>query len=233
MDNKTIAIMQPTYLPWIGYFDLIDQSDCFVLLDSVQFDRRSWQQRNRIRNRECAQWLTVPVLTKGRRYQRICEVEIDQSRNFAEKHIATIQHCYNKAPYFSDYFGGFTSILLEKHTRLSSLNVELIRWLCKSIGIFTELCESSTAEVTGNRVELLVNLCQQVDANRYLSPVGSKGYIEENNLFEENDIALEYHSYEPPEYRQSSQEFIPYLSVLDLLFNVGTESLSVMQNGRT
>ena len=89
--------MQPTYLPWIGYFDLIDRVDCFVFLDSVQFDRRSWQQRNRVLTTQGPRWVTVPVKSKGRRDQRICDVEIDQSSEFGRKHLETLRHAYHRA----------------------------------------------------------------------------------------------------------------------------------------
>ena len=230
---KTVAIMQPTYLPWIGYFDLIDQSDCFIFLDSVQFNKRSWQQRNRIKSPGEVLWLTVPVLSKDRRDQRIFEVVIDPSKKFQEKHIKTIMHCYHKAPFLSQYIDELSTIL-KSHSLLGELNIDLIGWLCLKMGIKNQMIRSSSLEATGKKAELLVNICKILNAGRYLSPMGSRNYIEieEDNLFNANAIDLTYHAYRHPEYRQLHGSFEPYLSVLDLLFNEGPSSLSIIRAGR-
>lgn len=232
MVARTVAIMQPTYLPWLGYFDLIDQSECFVFLDSVQFEKRSWQQRNRIKGPDNVLWLTVPVLTKGRRDQRIDEVMIDQTQAFQEKHIKTITHLYSRASFFVQYTDGLSIVLRKSHQFLADLNIELIRWLCTQLGIETEMVRSSSLNVEGGKVELLVNICKALGADRYLSAAGSRTYIEENNLFVPNGIDLVYHDYRHPEYRQLHGQFVPYLSVVDLLFNEGPSSLSVIRAGR-
>ena len=231
MATRAVAIMQPTYLPWIGYFDMIDQSDCFVFLDSVQFNKRSWQQRNRIKGHDGVLWLTVPVLSKGRRDQRIDEVVIDQTQAFQEKHIKTITYSYSKAPFFAQYIDELSAILHKSHQFLADLNIELIRWLCAQLGIETEMVRSSSLNVEGKQVELLVNICKALGTDRYLSAAGSKAYIEENNLFVPNGIDLVYHEYRHPEYRQLHGAFVPYLSVLDLLFNEGPSSLSIIRAG--
>jgi len=229
---KTIAIMQPTYLPWLGYFDLMAQSDIFVFLDSVQFDKRSWQQRNRIKSPSGELLLTVPVLTKQRRTQKICEVEIQPDSDFGDKHIKTIQYNYSKAPFFSRYLGGLAAILEKRHGYLAELTIELIDWLREAIGIKTELIRSSSLGIQGNKVELLVAICKSVGAERYLSPPGSRGYIEENDLFADNGIELCYHEYHHPRYRQLFGDFVPYLSALDLLLNEGDNSLSIIRFGQ-
>lgn len=224
--------MQPTYLPWIGYFDLIDQADIFVFLDSVQFNRRSWQQRNRVKGHDQVLWLTVPVLSKGRRDQRILAVEIDQSAGFPEKHLRTISYLYEKAPFFDNHFGQLSAILRKAHHRLADLNIEVIRWLCSELGITTDLMTSSSLAVDGTKVDLLVSICQTLGAQRYISAEGSRGYIEENNLFEAKGIELVYHAYSHPEHTQLHGPFVPYMSVLDLLFNEGPRSLSIIRTGR-
>lgn len=233
MGAHTVAIMQPTYLPWIGYFDLIDQSDCFVFLDSVQFNKRSWQQRNRIKGPEGVLWLTVPVLSKGRRDQRILDVVIDHTTNFQQKNINTITHLYSKAPFFGEYIDELSIVFPKSHQFLADLNIELIRWLCARIGIRTQMLKSSSISVGGKKVELLVNICKALKADRYLSAEGSRTYIEENNLFGQSGIDLRYQAYHHPQYRQLHGTFEPYLSVLDLLFNEGPSSLSVIRTGRT
>lgn len=229
---RTAAIMQPTYLPWIGYFDLMDRSDIFVLLDSVQFDKCSWQQRNRIKAPSGELLLTVPVFSKGKRDQRICEVEIDQTGNFEEKHIKTLEHYYGKAPFFANYMNEIATILRKKHQYLAEVTIELINWLKGAMGIESELTRSSSLGVQGRKVELLVAICKSVRAERYLSPIGSKAYIDEDNLFPQNNIELEFQDFEHPIYAQLYDGFIPYLSAIDLLFNEGGRSLEVIRSGR-
>jgi len=229
---RTVAIMQPTYLPWLGYFDLIDQSDIFVLLDSVQFDKRSWQQRNRIKAPSGELLLTVPVFSRGKRDQKICEVQIEQSSNFADKHIRTIEHYYGKAPLFNSYIGELSAILRRRHQNLAELTIDLINWLSEAIGIKTELVRSSSLGVQGKKVELLVALCKTVGAECYLSPPGAKAYVDENNIFAQNNIRLEYQNFKHPVYSQLYDDFIPYMSVIDLLFNEGQRSLEIVRRGR-
>jgi len=232
MTPRTVAIMQPTYLPWIGYFDLIDQVDCFVFLDSVQFERRSWQQRNRVKAPDRTLWLSVPVLSKGKREQRIADVEIDLNTNFHQNHLKTIDHIYGKAPYYQQYIGDLSALLCQSHRQLSDLNIDLIGLLCGSLGIKTDIARSSSLDVGGNKTALLVDICKTLGASRYISVEGSRGYIEENDLFASNAIQLDYQAFLHPEYRQLYGDFVPYLSVLDLLFNEGPDSLSIVRSGR-
>ena len=230
--EHTVAIMQPTYLPWIGYFDLLDQADTFVFLDSVQFDKRSWQQRNRIKTHNGESFLTVPVMTKGRRNQKISEVEIARTQDFPKKHLRTIEHNYSKAEHFAYYWDELNSLLKQDYRYLAELNITLIKWFKRILGIHAELIRSSMLDVKGKRVELLVEICKSVGAKRYLSPIGSRPYIENNNLFEKQDIDLRYQNYSHPEYRQLFKEFIPYMSIPDLLFNEGKKSLEILRSGR-
>lgn len=232
MGSRTVAIMQPTYLPWSGYFDLMAQCDTFVLLDCVQFDKRSWQQRNRIKTPQGVLWLTVPVHSKGRRGQIIRDVEIERDSNFAEQHIKTLQHHYHRAAHYEKYIEDFSTVHRKGHHHLADLNIELIEWFRYVLGIRGELIRSSALDVQGSKVERLIAICRAVDAKVYLSPSGSRDYIEENNLFPEHDIELRYHAYNPPLYRQLYGEFVPYLSVLDLLFNEGDASLGILRAGR-
>ena len=228
----TVAIMQPTYLPWLGYFDLIDQSDCFVFLDSVQFNKRSWQQRNRIKGPDGQITLTVPVLSKGKREQLICEAKIDDTTNFFQKHLKTIHQNYGKAPYFSTYYQSFSEILSGSHKLLCELNIEIIHWFMGQLGIQSKTIRSSSFNVSGKKAELLCDICQRIGGSVYLSAQGSKEYIDQNNPFGEKGIKLIYHDFQHPEYNQLFGSFIPYLSVLDLLFNEGPSSLDIIRSGR-
>lgn len=224
--------MQPTYLPWMGYFDLIDQVDEFVLLDDVEFSRQSWQQRNRIKTANGVQWLTVPVLIKGRSTQKIHETEINLAVKGVEKHKSSIQQSYRKARYFENYYSEFFSILDEKHTHLSDLNTNLIQWFCEKIGVTTKITKSSSLSVGGEKVDRLIQICEVLEAQCYVSPPGSKIYIDENNLFDPRYISLVYQDYHHPTYTQLYGEFVSHLSVLDLLFNEGQSSLDIIRSGR-
>ena len=228
----TVAIMQPTYLPWIGYFDLIDQSDIFVFLDSVQFDKRSWQQRNRIKSVNGELMLTVPVLSKGKRDQKLRDVQIDSSQKYSSKHLRTISNNYCKSKYFREYQTEFSNLYSLEYKYLADLNITLIKWLTKKLGMQVEFIRSSSLEASGKKVLLLVNICKKLGAHHYLSPYGSKTYIEENNLFLKNDIKLSYQDFRHPKYRQLWGEFIPYLSIIDLVFNEGKRSLDIIREGR-
>ena len=224
--------MQPTYLPWIGYFDLMDSSDIFVLLDSVQFDKRSWQQRNKIKSLNGELLLTVPVKTKSKFYQRIYEVEIDYEKYFPNKHIKSVYNAYSKSLFFNEYYFFYKSILNKKHVLLSDLNIYLIKWLKEEIGINTEIYRSSKINIYGKKTDLLISICKYFNEKDYLSPIGSEKYINENNIFYENGINLIYQNYDHPIYKQMFGHFISYLSVLDLLFNEGKRSLEIIRKGR-
>jgi hypothetical protein len=230
--RRTVAIMQPTYLPWIGYLDLMDQCDLFVLFDCVQFEKRSWQQRNRIKTAAGEAWLTVPVLTAGRRDQAIHQVEIDPDGDFAERHLRTIRHAYGRAPNFRTYFDELAAILRTRHRLLVDLNAGLLAWLGDKLGVKTEIVRSSTLPGRGQKVERLVSLCAAVGATRYLSPPGAREYVHRDDRFSGAGIDLCYHHYEHPTYRQLHGDFVSHLSVLDLLFMEGDASLQVLRSGR-
>jgi WbqC-like protein family len=226
-----IAVMQPTYLPWMGYFALIDQVDRFVLLDDVKFSHQSWQHRNRIRSRESFQWLTVPVLVKGRGEQRIDEVEINRTLPWQRKHLQSILQGYSRAPWISEHRSWLESAYLDPPTKLFDLNRSLIEKLAEELEISTPMCRSSELLVGGNRVERLIGICKSLGAAEYLSPIGSHDYIEEDNRFPDAGIALLYQRFEHPVYRQGTREFIPQLSVLDLLLNEGPGSRDLLRSG--
>lgn len=227
-----IAIAQPTYLPWLGYFDLIDQADCFVLLDHVQFEKQSWQQRNRIKGPAGLQWLTVPVAFRGRLGQSILDVSIREPQ-FWKTHLRAIELSYRRSPHFDRYFPALSKILEEHADSLVDLNLHAIDWLCQLLGVSTKRVRSSEMGAEGKRSELLVNICRQLGADHYLSPLGSSVYLlEEMNCFSAAAIAVRFQHYEHPEYRQLFPPFCQYASVLDLIFNEGERSLEIIRSGR-
>lgn len=231
---KTVVIAQPTFLPWVGWFDLADQADLLILLDDVAFSKQSWQQRNRIRTANGLSYVTVPVRTAGRLGQPIIETELVDSQ-FAEKLIKTMQLNYARAPFFRRYFTEFSDVLLTSASSgmLSVLNVSLINWLMAQLGIQTKSIRSSDAGITGNRGALVAKLCESVAGTRYLSPAGAEAYLlHDRCAFDDRSIAVDLHVYEHPVYRQCLSPFIPYASVLDLLLNEGDESLNIVRSGR-
>lgn len=228
-----IAISQPAYLPWLGYFDLMDQVDTFVLLDSVQFEKQSWQQRNRIKTPSGLQWLTVPVVFRGHFGQRIQDVEI-RDPEFSRKHLRAVELNYRRAPFFRPYFSEFAEILQDSSgLSLLELNQRLILWFCRVLGVRTEILRSSELNGKGKRSDLLVSLCRLLGAKTYLSPLGSAVYLTEDiSRFLDAGIEVEFQHYEHPEYRQLFPPFQSHASVLDLIFNEGEASSSIVRSGR-
>lgn len=229
-----IAIMQPTYLPWLGYFDLIDQVDLFVFLDNVQFSKQSWQQRNRIKTRKGLEWLTVPILLRGRFGQLIQEVEI-RDPEFWTKHVRALEVNYGKAPCFHDYLPALLSIYKEGSPwiRLVNLNAKLIEWLCAVIGVKTPSVHSSSLKTNGQQSARLIAICKSLGATEYLSPIGAAGYLLENiQEFENQGIQVLFHNYKHPIYDQLFPRFQPFASVIDLVFNEGPRSLKIVRSGR-
>lgn len=228
-----IAICQPTYLPWMGYFDLIDQVEAFVLLDDVQFEKQSWQQRNRIKTPLGLQWLTVPVMFRGRLGQLIKDVEV-RDIHFWRDHCRAIELNYRRAPFFDSYFEKLVlGLSCPNTTLLADLNIRLMEWFMRTFGIKTPMILSSSLSQPGRRTERLVNICKSLGAERYVSPLGSAAYLlEEHDMMTDQGINLVFQNYEHPQYRQQFPPFIPHASALDLLFNEGEQALEIIRSGR-
>jgi len=229
-----VAICQPTYLPWLGYFDLIDQVDNFVLLDTVQFERQSWQQRNRIKTPAGLQWLTVPVRFRGKLGQRICDVEV-RTTDFVGKHIRAIELNYSRSRHFNRFFPELSSILRSAQPggRLSDLNVRLLEWFVAILGIHTPVVLASSLHEEAKRTELLANICRHLGASEYLSPIGSAEYLLcEISVMTDAGIDTHFQYYVHPEYEQRFPPFVPYASVVDLMFNEGDRAMEIIRSGR-
>lgn len=225
------VIMQPTYLPWTGYFDLMDTADVFVILDTVQFEKQAWQQRNRIKvGKDEAKWLTVPVVQELG--QLISAVRTEPGNPWRRKHWGTIEQFYRKAPYWKEYSPGLAAIYAAPGDSLMQMNIALITFLKEQLGIKTPLVMASTLPVSGEKVSLLTDMCHHLNANVYVSPVRAADYIEKDNTFAAQGITLHYHRYEHPAYAQQFEGFLPFMSVIDLLFNEGPRSLGIIRSGR-
>lgn len=228
---QTLAIMQPTFLPWVGYFALMDRVDRFILLDDVQFDKRSWQQRNKIKTANGPVWLTVPVLTKGRREQTILDAEIQSDARFSETALKTLEHSYSKAPYFAPVMDCVAPAFEQVGEGLCALNIVLIEALCDLIGLQADIVRSSATPVTSAKAQRLADLCVIHGARHYLSPPGSQEYLDGDNALTEAGIALSYFSYVHPEWPQMHGRFEPYMSTIDLVMNSLPNALEIIRSG--
>ncbi len=227
---RRVAIMQPTFLPWIGYFALIHEVDTFVFLDSVQFAKRSWQQRNQIKTASGAQWITMPVASSGLREQFIKDTLISAEGDSAKKLINSLSTNYGKAPHFNKYSDSLFAEFHAEKSNLCVLNLSLIRLFMKLLSIEGKtLFRSSELPVSGAKANLLVSICQHLRFTRYVSAPGSKEYIEESGAFGAAGIEVEYFAYEHPVYQQLYGNFLPYMSIVDLVFNEGERSLAILQ----
>jgi hypothetical protein len=225
-----IAISQPTFMPWAGYFGLIDYVSEFIFLDTVQFEKRSWQQRNQIKILNNQLFLTVPVLTKGKRFQKINEVNIDHDSNFIEKHKKTILHYYGKSKFFKDYAPKIFDIYNHKYDLLYKLNVDLIKLFCEFLGIVSHFSFAEDLNVANLEKDLLIyKICKLKNCTNYISTIGSEAYLKSSDIFNQSNFKVQYFKYHNYEYRQINGAFIKNLSILDLIFNMGPNSLSFIR----
>ncbi|MCD6012852.1 MAG: WbqC-like family protein [Flavipsychrobacter sp.] len=229
----TVAIHQPNFIPWVGYFNKINKSDFFVLFDDVQFPRaKTFGNRVEIKTNNGAVWLTVPVTNRGE-LNTFNEVEIDNNQNWASKSLKTLKLAYQKAAHFNEYWDEFSAIYTIRYNVLSELNIALMNFAVAKAGITTKLVRSSEIpEAAGlNGEEKILAILKSLNATTYLSGkgAGSRRYINEDD-FKAAGIELVWQSYEPKPYRQLwVGEFIPNLSIIDLLFNEGPDSLKYIQ----
>lgn len=234
MRVEVVAVAQPTFLSWAGWFDLAAQVELLIVLDDVAFSKQSWQQRNRIRTREGLSYVTVPVRSAGRLGQRICDTELADVR-FVDKLTRTVSQNYGRAAFFSRYFSEFSAVLQRAAAsgRLCELNCSLISWLAAQLGVDTPWVRSSELGIEGKRGALVAKLCEHVGAARYISPAGAQEYLLEDRAeFDNRGITVELQVYEHPVYRQCFQPFLPYASVLDLLLNEGDAAGAILRSGR-
>ncbi|EUC14708.1 WbqC family protein [Paraburkholderia hospita] len=225
---KKVAIVQSNYLPWKGYFDLIAAVDEFILYDDMQYTRRDWRNRNKIKTPQGTQWLTVPVLVKGKYHQSIRDTEIDGAA-WAEDHWKTLTQNYRRAPYFDDIAMRFEPILRAGNTHISELNRQLIEAVCDYLCIKTRISWSWAYTLKDGKSERLADLCAQAGGTEYVSGPSARDYIEPS-VFEERKIRLSWFDYEDyPEYPQLWGSFTHGVTILDLLFNCGPDAPNYMR----
>ncbi len=225
----TVAIHQPQYLPWLGYFDKMDRADVFVLLDNVQYKKNEFINRNRIKSAAGWQWLTVPV--RFHFPERIDQVAIHAGVNWRHQHAQALLTNYGRAPYFTSYRPFFDDLLSRPWERLCDLNAHAVRGLAELLGIRREMPLASAWALGEDPTGRLVDICRRVGADTYLSGAGGQDYLDLSQ-FEAAGIRVEFQAFEHPAYPQRFGPFEPFMSVVDLLFNCGEESLEVIRRGR-
>lgn len=227
---KRVAIVQSNYLPWKGYFDMIGSVDEFILYDDVQYTRRDWRNRNKLKTPQGLHWLTVPVKVKGRYLQTIKETEIDGDA-WRDAHWKSLAHNYSKARYYRDVITLIEPILLHgRQTHLSDLNTDLLKAICGYLGITTSIRQASEFDLQEGKSERLLGMCLAIGATTYVSGPAAQDYLDQS-LFAEAGVAVEWFDYSGyPAYPQLWGEFEHSVSILDLLFNCGHESPLYMRH---
>lgn len=224
-----VGIIQSNYIPWRGYFDFIDDVDLFIFYDDVQYSKRSWRNRNRIKIPNGLIWLTVPVLINLNEGTLIQNVKINYRSDWVKKHIDSIKFSYGKAPFFKIYSEDFFDILNQKFETISELNLNINKWIIEKLDIDTKIKMSSEFNGVGSKTDKLIDILTKAGATSYLSGPAAKDYLEVEK-FKKAGISLEYKVYEYDEYPQRFGKFEPNVSVLDLLLNCGEDSTDYLKS---
>ena len=229
-ENK-VAILQPNYIPWKGVFDMINMVDTFVFFDDVDFTKRDWRTRNKIKTAQGSIWLSVPV-NKNSRGDKIYEIIISNHENWQEKHYKSIVASYKQSKYFEKYHPLLEKIYLnEKWENLSEFNIYVTRLIAELLGIDTVFYNSRELNVEGIKDDRLISICEKLKATEYLSGPAAKDYIRPE-IFQNKDISLSYIKYEYKEYKQLYGDFDHFVTVLDVLFNCGDDAKDFIFEGK-
>lgn len=223
--GKKVAILQSNYIPWKGYFDIINMVDEFILYDDMQYTKRDWRNRNKIVTPDGLMWLTIPVDTKGKFYQKINETKISDMK-WVDEHWKSIQYNYAKAKHFNDFADAIHEMYEQCRNEeyISKVNYIFLTGICKLLDIKTKITWSSDYELVDGKTERLVGLVKSAGGDYYLSGPAAKDYIVPE-LFEEAGIELDWMDYSGyKEYHQLGKEFEHGVSILDLIFNEGSDA---------
>lgn len=226
-----VAIHQPNYLPWLGFFYKLARSEAFIFLDTVPFSKNSYQNRCRLKTANGLLWLTQPVCTSGRSGQATADVEFDSTLQWQKKHLKSIEMAYRRAPFFKQLFPKLESVLLaHSWQHLADLNIALIESISFELGCATRFFRALHLGVRGHATDLLVGLCKRIQATVYLSGTGGKKY-QDINQFAANGIQVTYTDFTHPQYKQLWGQPVVGLSIIDLLMNHGPESRTILLGG--
>jgi WbqC-like protein len=219
-----VAIQQPEHLPWMGFFDKMQRCDLYVYLDNVQFKKRYFENRNKIRTQNGWQWVTVPVISKGKYRQNINEVEIDNSQNWRRKYLGSIKSSYSKSPHFDHFYPGLESVIEGPCRFLSDLNIRLVQHIREYLKIRTPVQKASDLgvdEFSGS--ELIYQICNRLGAATYMSGPDGRNYLNADH-FEKNGIKIIFHDFDHPVYHQCRDaDFFSHMSVIDYIFANGSK----------
>ena len=221
---------QPSYLPWLGHFHKIALADRFVLFDQVQYVPKDWISRNQIKTAAGPLMLTVPVLTTGYLEKTIAQIEIHNELPWARKHWKSIQAAYRPAPHFKQYADFFEDVYKREWKLLADLDHHMLEWFLKTLGIPTPVARAGDFKFRGVKSELVVDMCRQLKADVYIFGALGADYAD-LEAFKSADVTPVFQEYRHPEYKQLHGPFVPYMSVIDLLFNEGPRSLEILMSG--
>ena len=228
--SRIVSIHQPAYLPWLGYLDRIRRSDVFVFLDNVQFQRNSFQNRNKVRTAQGWTWLTVPLLSKGHTEGVLSDIEINPAQPWQRKHLSTIAQSYAGAPFRERVMSWLAPFYSAQWAGLADLCWAMLETHLKQFNITTKLVRARDMDDRGERKSnLVLDLCRQLDATTYISGPQGRGYIDEAS-FASAGIELRYDDYRHPIYPQLHGGFESHMAAIDLMMNV-EEPLSVLKSG--
>ncbi|MDR2438718.1 MAG: WbqC family protein [Planctomycetaceae bacterium] len=226
-----LSAHQPAYLPWLGYLHKIAICDIFVILDDVQFEKNSFTNRNKIKTPQGEHWLTIPVQNKSHLEKVISQLEIDNKTSWRDKHRKTISQIYKKAPFYKEFADWLEKIYSQEWTNLVDLTEQMNDHFLKQIGITTKLIRQSELNCSKKKQELILELCEKTKADIYISGSLGKNYIDPQ-YFTDHGIRIYFQEYHHPAYPQLYGEFLPYMSCLDLLMNVGEkQALEIIFEG--
>jgi hypothetical protein len=231
---KRVVILQPSYIPWLGYFDQINRADVFVFYDDVQYTRRDWRNRNKVKiSSGLSTYLTIPVLVKGEYLAPINAIQIDKSSDWRAVHLKTLESNYKRSKYFASVYPFLESTLLQSTSPyLSECDTILVKKITEYLGIHNKhfVFSSELDAFEPDPTKRLVEICRKLGATHYLTGGAAKAYLDED-LFAKENIVVEYQNYKHPMYTQLWGDFISHLSIIDLLFNEGPRSLEIVMQG--
>ena len=215
------AIMQPTFLPWAGYFNLMSQVDHFILLDDVQLEKQSWQTRNLFLLNGEARWVSLPV-KRDKLSQSIRDTEFLDTSRWSKKLMLSFQQNYGKHIHYAAARDILDLLEFQPEDTLSIFNEKVIRETAKRLGIRAHIHRAGDLSISGTRSARLISICEYFDAEEYLSPVGSADYLSEDGFADKTTISLKFQKYEPLVYFQKgTHEFVSHLSIVDVVANLG------------
>lgn len=221
---------QPVYLPWLGLFHKIAISDSFCYFNDAQYQVKDWNNRNKIKTNQGAIWLSVPVLTKGYRDKKFWQIEINNTVDWRNKHWRTIYLNYKKMPFFDKYAAGLEAFYKRDWQYLSDLNEAMLKWFLEQLNIKVDYYKAADLHFQGYKEDLVLDMCKKLKSDIYIFGALGKDYAHREK-FAGQGIKIYFQDYEHPVYRQAGKDFLPYMSIIDLLFNEGDKSLEILLSG--